>query len=70
VQSTWIPSVIQIVAEAFSEKDGTVNSTSKIVRHRIVEVHRDLIEYSYTRGGSMTENPLNLEVLRKLFKLT
>jgi long-chain acyl-CoA synthetase len=69
VQSTWIPSVFQIMPEAFSEKDGTVNSTIKIVRHRIVEVHRDLIEYSYTREGSMTENPRNLEALRKLFKL-
>ena len=69
VQAAWIPSVFQIVPEAFNEKDGTVNSTIKIVRHRIVEVHKDLIEYSYTREGSMTENPRNLEVLRKLFKL-
>jgi long-chain acyl-CoA synthetase len=69
VQGTWIPSVFQIVPEAFSEKDGTVNSTIKIVRHKIVEVHKDLIEYSYTREGSMTENPRNLETLRKLFKL-
>ena len=70
VQSTWIPSVFQIVPEAFSEKDGTVNSTIKIVRHRIVEVQKDLIEYSYTREGSMTENPRNLEALQKLFKLS
>ena len=63
------PPVFQIVPEAFSEKDGTVNSTIKIVRHRIVGVHRGLIEYSYTREGSMTENPRDLEALRKQFKL-
>jgi long-chain acyl-CoA synthetase len=69
VQGAWIPSVFQIVAEPFSEKDGTVNSTMKIVRHRINEVHRDLIEYAYTREGSSMENPRNLAALRTLFKL-
>ena len=41
----------------------------KIVRHRIVEVHKDLLEYSYTREGSRTDNPRNLAALKTLFKL-
>ncbi len=41
----------------------------KLVRHRIAEVHRDLIEYCYTDEGSRTENPRNLETIRALFKL-
>jgi len=69
VQSTWIPAVYQIVPEAFSEKDGTVNSTMKMVRHRIAEVHADLIEYAYSKDGSVFENPRNLETLRALFKV-
>lgn len=69
VQATWIPAVYQIVPEAFSEKDGTVNSTMKIVRHRIAEVHADLIEYAYSREGSNMENPRNMETLRSLFKI-
>ena len=69
VQASWIPTVFQIVAEPFSEKDGTVNSTMKIVRHRIDEVHQNLIEYAYTREGSSMENPRNLAALRALFKL-
>ena len=69
VQAAWIPSVFQIVAEPFSEKDGTVNSTMKIVRHRINQVHKDLIDYAYTREGSAMENPRNLAALRTLFKL-
>jgi long-chain acyl-CoA synthetase len=69
VQAAWIPSVFQIVAEPFSEKDGTVNSTMKIVRFRINQVHKDLIDYAYTREGSVVENPRNLEALRTLFKL-
>jgi long-chain acyl-CoA synthetase len=69
VQAAWIPSVFQIVAEPFSEKDGTVNSTMKIVRHRINQVHKDLLGYAYTREGSVMENPRNLAALRTLFKL-
>jgi long-chain acyl-CoA synthetase len=69
VQSSWAPSVFQIVAAGFGDKDGTMNSTGKIVRHRITEVHHDLLEYSYTKEGSRTDNPRNLEALRTLFKL-
>ncbi|OHD72521.1 MAG: AMP-dependent synthetase [Spirochaetes bacterium RBG_13_68_11] len=69
VQANWMPAVFQVVAEGFSDKDGTVNSTMKIVRHRIVELHRGLIDYSYTTEGSKTMNPRNLETLRAMFKL-
>jgi long-chain acyl-CoA synthetase len=69
VQAAWVPAVFQIVPEAFSEKNGTVNSTMKIVRHKIAEVHSDLIEYSYTKEGSRIENPRNIRVLHELFKL-
>jgi long-chain acyl-CoA synthetase len=70
VQSMWIPAVFQIVPEAFSEKNGTVNSTMKMVRHRIAEVHADLIEYAYSKEGSVFENPRNREALRTVFKVT
>jgi long-chain acyl-CoA synthetase len=69
VQATWIPAVFQIVPEPFSEKNGTVNSMMKLVRHKVVEVHRDLIELAYAKEGSKTENRRNLETLRSLFKL-
>jgi long-chain acyl-CoA synthetase len=69
VQAAWVPSVFQFMPEPFSEKNGTVNSMMKLVRHKITEVHADLIEYAYTKEGSMTENPRNLAVLADLFKL-
>jgi hypothetical protein len=69
VQAAWVPSVFQIVPEAFAEKNGTVNSNAKMVRHKVAEVHADLIEYAYTKEGSKTDNPRNLETLRTLFKL-
>ena len=69
VQAAWIPSVFQIVAEGFSEKDGTINSMLKQVRHRVVELHGELIEHTCSREGSRTENARNLDALRRLFKL-
>ncbi len=69
VQVAWVPTVFQIVSESFHEKNGTMNSMMKLVRHKIVDVHRDLIEYTYTKEGSKTENARNLEALRTLFKL-
>jgi long-chain acyl-CoA synthetase len=69
VQANWMPAVFQIVPQGFGEKDGTVNSMMKLVRHRAVELHRDLLEYSYSPEGSKTLNPRNLETLRAMFKL-
>ena len=69
VQAAWVPSVFQIVADAFNDKDGTVNSMMKLVRHKVVDVHRDLIEYAYTAPGSKTDNERNIVALRAAFKL-
>jgi long-chain acyl-CoA synthetase len=69
VQPAWMPTVFQIVPAPFSDKDGTVNSTMKIVRHRIAEVYAELIDYSYTPEGCKTGNDHNLATLRKLFGL-
>jgi long-chain acyl-CoA synthetase len=69
VQAAWMPTVFQIVSAAFSDKDGTVNSTMKIVRHRIAKIHADLIEYSYTAEGAKTINDRNLATLRQMFNL-
>ena len=70
VQAAWAPAVFQIVAEPFSDKDGTMNSTMKMVRHRVAEVHGGLMEYSYTAEGSTTDNPRNLAAVAALFKLS
>jgi long-chain acyl-CoA synthetase len=67
IPPAWVPAVFQIVPRGFSENDGTVNSTMKIVRHRITEVHRDLIDYSYTSEGSQTNNKRNAEALSAMF---
>ena len=55
-----------LVPGQFSDKDGTVNSTMKLVRHRVSTVYKDLIEYAYTPEGSKVENERNLSVLASI----
>jgi long-chain acyl-CoA synthetase len=62
----WIPTTFQILASPFGESDGTLNSTLKIVRHVVEEVHGNTIRYSYTAEGSNPENPRNLAALEAL----
>ncbi len=67
VQPAWIPAVFQIPEEPFSESNGTINSTMKLVRHKASQVYKELIEYSYTSAGSKTFNEKNLDVLKRLY---
>lgn len=64
VPLNWTPATFQIVPEAFSEKDGLINSTMKLVRYKVVEKYQDLIEYIYTEGSSY-KNDRNIEALSK-----
>ena len=59
VPAQWAPATFQIVGEAFSEKNGLVNSTMKIVRYRVIETYADLIDYIYSNEGSNFDNPRN-----------
>lgn len=69
VQSAWVPSVFQILEEPFSEQNGTINSTMKLVRHKVAEVYKEYIEYSYVPEGSSTINKRNLSFIAKKFSL-
>ncbi|MDP2791735.1 MAG: AMP-binding protein [Rectinemataceae bacterium] len=69
VQHAWIPAAFQILPAALGEKDGTVNSTMKIVRFKVSQVYKDLLDYSYSKEGSTTVNLKNIDTLRTLFKL-
>ncbi len=65
VPPNWTPATFQIVPEAFSERNGLVNSTMKVVRYKVVEAYSELIEYIYSGGGSSYRNERNLEALSR-----
>ena len=62
----WLPAGLAIVDEAFTEQNGLVNSTMKIVRSKVEEHFRNRLEYLYSAEGKPVENPENLASLKKL----
>ena len=57
----WLPSAIAVLPEPFTEQNGLVNSTSKIVRGKVEKFYADRIDYAYTPEGRQLLNPRNIE---------
>ena len=64
----WLPGALAIVGEAFTEQNGLVNSTMKVVRGKVEEYFADRIEYVYTPEGKKIDNPKNLESIAQIAK--
>ena len=62
----WIPTAFAIIEEPFSEKNGMVNSTMKIVKHKVYEKYAKEIEMLHTPDGKKPDSADNLEVLARL----
>ena len=62
----WLPAALAIVDEAFTEQNGLVNSTMKIVRGKVEEYYKGRINHIYTPEGKMLKNDKNLESLSKV----
>lgn len=62
----WLPAVVCILPEPFSEKNGTVNSTAKVVRRRVYELYREELDFVYTPEGKDIRNVRNTRNIKKL----
>ena len=62
----WLPAALAIVDEAFTEKNGLVNSTMKVVRNKVESYFKARLDYCYTEEGKKLLNEKNLESLSKL----
>ena len=65
--SRWLPAAICILDESFSVDNKQLNSLGKIVRAKIVERHKDKIDFMYTPEAKNIVNPQNLAAIRKIF---
>ena len=54
----WLPAAFAILPEPFTEQNGMVNSTMKIVRGKIEKAYASRIDHLYTPEG---KNPVNEE---------
>ena len=59
----WLPAAIAVLPEAFTEQNGLMNSTMKIVRGKITERYSAKIKYLYTPEGKNVMNEENLKAL-------
>lgn len=64
----WIPSAFAIIEEPFSEQNGLINSTMKIVKHKVYERYAQEIELLHTAEGKQPNSEGNLQVLGRLLK--
>ncbi|MFP4551516.1 MAG: AMP-dependent synthetase/ligase [Spirochaetales bacterium] len=63
----WTPATFIIESEQFTEENHMINSTMKIVRHKVADTFADDIAYLYSDAGNKIENERNLASIRKLF---
>ena len=62
----WVPAVVAIADEAFTEQNGLVNSTMKIVRNKVEKHFAEAIAHAYTPEGKAVDNAKNLSALKKI----
>ncbi len=59
----WLPSTFAVLAEPFTEQNGMINSTMKMVRGKIEKAYQERIDYMYTAEGKQLFNKENLAAL-------
>jgi long-chain acyl-CoA synthetase len=62
----WLPVAIGILEEGFSEENGLMNSTMKIVRGKIMDKYQELIDFLYTPEAKAVINERNIEEVEKM----
>lgn len=62
----WLPAAIGILPEGYTAENHLLNSVMKMVRGKISEKHKDLLEYLYTPIAKDVTNNRNLEAIKKL----
>lgn len=59
----WLPAAIAIIGEAFSEKNGLINSSMKVVRGKVEKLYEDRLKALYEPGAKEIVNDSNLKAL-------
>ncbi len=65
-QKKWIPVVFRIVPEHFSEQNKMINSTMKMVRYKVTETYKNLLDDMYLQNAK-NDISYNEKILEKLF---
>ncbi|OUQ53719.1 long-chain fatty acid--CoA ligase [Alistipes sp. An116] len=64
----WLPAGLAIVDEPFTEQNGLVNSTMKIIRSKVEEHFHNRLDYLYSPEGKSVANAENCKALKNLLR--
>lgn len=59
----WLPAAVAVIGEPFTEQNGLVNSTMKIMRGKVEERYAHRIENLYESGAKSIDNKENIEAI-------
>jgi len=59
----WLPAAIAVIGDPFTEQNGLVNSTMKIMRGKVEERYANRIENLYNSGAKSIVNQENIEAI-------
>jgi long-chain acyl-CoA synthetase len=65
----WLPASVGIIDEGFTEENRLLNSTLKMVRGKITDKYKSLIEYLYTPEAKNICNSENIKAIRRIFSI-
>jgi long-chain acyl-CoA synthetase len=57
----WLPSCFAVLPEAFTEQNGMMNSTMKVVRGKVEKFYKERIDILYTADGKNLYEEHNLK---------
>ena len=58
----WLPAALAVISEPFTEQNGLINSTMKIMRPKVEECYKDRIEKLYA-GSKNIQNEENIQAI-------
>jgi long-chain acyl-CoA synthetase len=61
----WLPAAIVVLPENFSQENGLINATMKMVRGKICERFSKELEFLYTPQARIIENDVNITSVKK-----
>jgi long-chain acyl-CoA synthetase len=62
----WLPVAISVMEQSWTEENGLMNSTMKIVRGKITDKYQEIIDYLYTPDAKAVTNERNIEEVEKM----
>ena len=63
--SRWLPSAMAVLGEGFTEQNGFMNSTLKMVRGRITAFYKNRLDFLFTPEGQSICNHQNMMIVKR-----